>query len=130
MNRSILLLGVVALVLTACATNGAGDSPSPADSGIRGTVLSGPSCPVVTAESPCPDRPWQGTVRATASDGSVAGEATTDQDGGFQLPLFPGSYVVAAVTPDGGPPTAKPQRVTVTDHTYAHVQLTVDSGIR
>lgn len=87
-------------------------------------------CPVVQAGSPCPDRPWQGTVRVSTPSGLVVAETTTDRlDGAFSLPLGPGTYDVIPVTLDG-PPTAKSRRVQVTDGAWTTVALRVDSGIR
>ncbi len=90
----------------------------------------GPACPVVTAESPCPDVPWTGTVKASTLDGSGAAEVTTEDDGSFQLNLAPGTYVVAPVIEGGGPPSAEPAQVDVEVGAFTAVDLSVDSGIR
>jgi hypothetical protein len=121
--RTIATL-VLSLVLVACA-KGAGGSPS---GGIEGVVTAGPTCPVETLDSPCPPTPWQGTVRATASDGSTF-EATTDADGRYRLALPAGSYEVAAVIEGGGPPTASPVPITIADAMQT-LDLEVDTGIR
>jgi hypothetical protein len=127
MRRSLLALAM--LLLAACAyTQGGGSSPTPG-SGARGTVVFGPKCPVMVAGSPCPDRPWQGKVQAFTVGGAFVRDATTDQDGAFEMPLDPGTYDLIPLTPDG-PPTAKMQRVTVTAGSYVPVTLQVDSGIR
>ena len=127
MKRWVLMLWVIASVSTACG-NGQGPSSTP-DSGIRGRVTYGPLCPVVQAGSPCPDRPWQGKVQAFTSDGTLAGDAETDQRGAFTLPLEPGTFVITPWTPDG-PPTAKSRNVTVVAGAFVQVALQVDSGIR
>ncbi|HYU56921.1 MAG TPA: hypothetical protein VEO00_02575, partial [Actinomycetota bacterium] len=54
----------LAFVLVACA-RGTGN----VDSGVQGTVLLGPQCPVVIEGSPCPDLPTAAEVRA--SDGET-----------------------------------------------------------
>jgi VCBS repeat-containing protein len=79
--------------------------------------------------SPCPDRPFQGQVAATSADGSTTTVAT-DAEGRFMMDLAAGTYTVSAVTSGGGPPTAKPQSVTVRDGSYTQVTLEVDTGIR
>jgi hypothetical protein len=121
---------IVALTLTlvgAAACHRSADAP---DSGVRGVVLVGPQCPVEVQGSPCPDTPFEGTVRATTTSGAVAGEADTDDSGRFELDLEPGTYTLAAVVDGGGPPTAVPQTVDVTEGSFAQVTLEVDSGIR
>jgi hypothetical protein len=129
MRRLLVSFAVVALALTACG-NETSDLPATARLGVRGVVMYGPTCPVAIARSPCPDRLWSGVVRAVDLNGDAAGETTTGDRGTFQLDLPEGTYDVIAVVEGGGPPTAKPVRVTVTGGGYARVTLQVDSGIR
>ena len=116
---------VAIVVLCVCAACGGADAPS---GGVQGRVTSGPTCPVEIQGSPCPPAVWTGTVRATASDGSVQ-DTTTGADGSYQLALQPGTYTVTPVVPGGGPPTAKPVRTVVGDSMQT-LDLQVDSGIR
>ena len=103
---------------------------APAGTGIRGAVLLGPTCPVETVTSPCPDTSFRGDVVATASDGTTT-MATTDAQGRFTMDLRAGTYVVIAVMPNGnGPPTPVPQTVQVDAGAYTRVTLEVDTGIR
>jgi len=121
MRRAALLM---VLVLAAACASTAG-APS---GGIEGRVTIGPTCPVKRAGSPCPPGAWSGTVRATASDGSVH-DTTTSTDGSYQLALAPGTYTVTPVVEGGGPPTAKPLTVTV-GSAMQQLDLQLDSGIR
>jgi hypothetical protein len=90
----------------------------------------GPTCPVETLTSPCPARPFQGDVRATASDGSTT-TVSTDALGRFTMNLRAGTYVVVAVSPSGGgPPTPVQQTAQVVAGSYTRVTLEVDTGIR
>ena len=129
MKRLVLALTIPVLLLGGCARTSV-DRPSPTPvSGVRGTVLFGPNCPVVIAGTPCPDRPWQGTVQAFTVDGTLVRDTTTNAQGAFELPLDPGTYDLMPLTPDG-PPTAKLQRATVAAGAFTTVTLQVDSGIR
>jgi hypothetical protein len=125
---AIALFASLVLVLAAC-----GEQADPADSpagGVRGVVTSGPQCPVVVAGSPCPDRPWQGTVRISASQGDVVREVETDERGRFEVALGAGSYIVVAVTDPEPMATGSPRTVTVADGAWTEVSLLVDTGIR
>lgn len=122
-----LLLAFVAVLACGAASERGGDRAL--DSGVRGIVRLGPSCPVVIAGSPCPDLPYRGLVSASDADGEVA-RVETDDDGRFRMPLAPGSYTLVAVVEGGGPPTAKPETVRVRIGTFTKVALTVDTGIR
>jgi hypothetical protein len=123
------------LLLVACGSDG-GTSPSssstypPQGSGVTGRVTIGPSCPVVVAGSPCPDRPWRGVVRAIGPGGATVGEGSADERGVFSIPLPPGSYQLVALPVTGPPTGAKPVDVTVPPAGYAHVAIRLDSGIR
>jgi hypothetical protein len=126
MRRFLPFLAFV-LVLAACGGDGSGDLRSPADSGIRGMVVAGPQCPVVRAGSPCPDAPWNGTIRITG-DGGVDVEIATFGEGRFAIAIAPGTYLIQAEVT--GPASAPPVTVDVPGRGYVEVALTVDTGIR
>lgn len=119
---------LVSMMLAACA-GASSDDPS-LRSGVRGVVTSGPQCPVVVQNSPCPDRPWAGTVRITSVEGDTVSEAETGPDGSFSFELEPGRYLVLAVVGGGGPATAAPRSITVDEGAFVEVSLLVDTGIR
>jgi len=126
--RRTAALSVLFLFLVACA--GRASSPS-GDSGVRGTVLLGPTCPVETMESPCPDRPLADVQVQVLQGGDVVATVRSDGDGRFTVALEPGDYVLQAVVEQGGPGmSAKPVDVTVTSGTFVEVNVPVDSGIR
>jgi hypothetical protein len=129
MTRSLALVLLFAtLAVAACAADPE-EPPSSPRSGIEVVVVFGPQCPVVVAESPCPDAPWQGTVRVSSlGDDDV--EARTDASGRARITLPAGTYTVAAILDEGGVGSSKAEAVTVTDGSFVNVRLTVDSGIR
>lgn len=124
LRRPAIALFVAFLIFTGC------HRPAPPGTGIRGIVTLGPACPVESVASPCPDRPFVGDVRATASDGSTT-MVSTDAQGRFSMNVAPGTYSLVAVVPsESGPPTPVPQTVQVRDGSYTRVTLEVDTGIR
>ena len=129
MRRPHLLPIALLLVATAaCGTRSGGSGQVTGT--ITGTVRVGPMCPVVQAGSPCPDRPWTGAIRVTTTTGSTVTETRSGADGTFSVDVPPGTYDVAAVPENMGPPTAESQRISVVAGATAKVALTLDSGIR
>ena len=123
-RRHLTLLFVSVLLLAGC------DRSAPPGTGIRGVVKLGPTCPVESVASPCPDLPFQGDVQATSPEGAIT-RVSTDEQGRFALDLPAGSYVLVAISPKGSvPPTPVPQTVQVVTGAYTQVTLEVDSGIR
>ncbi|MDQ2894279.1 MAG: carboxypeptidase-like regulatory domain-containing protein [Actinomycetota bacterium] len=120
-----------------CAVGAAGASllgSAPAvattpDSGLRGRVLYGPTCPVQRPGAIC-ERPYQATlvVSRTASRGTVA-RVSTSADGRFTVPLRAGSYLVR-VTSHTTYPRSWSQKISVTRHHFTSLTIRIDSGIR
>jgi hypothetical protein len=93
-------------------------------------VTIGPQCPVEQMGSPCPDAPYAALITVTAHGDDVA-EGTSGSDGRFRIDLEPGTYTVVAGSPDGrGIAIGTPVDVVVREDAFAHVDLSVDSGIR
>ena len=126
--RRMVAPSILLLFLVACAGRGPSSS---GDGGIRGIVLLGPTCPVETLESPCPDRPLADVEVQVLQGGDVVASVRSDGDGRFAVALDPGHYEVQAVLRAGGPGmSAKPVDVTVTSGEFIDVNIPVDSGIR
>jgi Carboxypeptidase regulatory-like domain len=125
-----LTLSILALVMVACGSEA--PSPGAQEQGVRGVVLLGPSCPVETDASPCPDEPLPGVTVRVLKDGEPLDEtATSDGSGRFELRLPPGQYTLEAIVPEGGPGmSAKPVDVTVPSGGFVDVVVPVDTGIR
>lgn len=125
-----LTLSILAVVVVACGSEAPATGAQ--DQGVRGSVLLGPQCPVVTESSPCPDVPLPGVTIRVLRDGEPLDEtATSDESGRFELRLPPGDYTLEAIVPEGGPGMfAKPVDVTVPADGFVDVVVPVDTGIR
>jgi hypothetical protein len=131
---SLLLTVVLALVVVGCSEIGINLDTPPPPSGIKGTVLLGPTCPVEaspTDTNPVPClTPYAATMAVLDNEGVKVATITSGGDGKFQIDLPPGDYVV---TPESGTdtyPIAQPQSVTVATGVYTEIQVNYDTGIR
>lgn len=123
------------LVIIACLVAGCGPSGDP-DDGIlvAGTVVSGPSCPVVRdpPDPGCEDRPVAGAeIVVLDADGDVVTRTRTDADGAFGLRLPAGAYQLVPQPVTGLMGTPAAVRIVVADGVEAEPVLIVyDTGIR
>jgi hypothetical protein len=118
---------------TAPAPRGGPGNPTPAsDSGITGVTVVDAGCPVLRADSPCPDRPFQAHLTVTdTGSGALVATAETDPAGHFRIPLPPGQYLIQGANPNGAPlPRAAPTTTTVASGRYTTLTIRFDSGIR
>jgi hypothetical protein len=117
-----------AVALAGCSSHTA--SAGRPDSGIRGTVLYGPTCPVQRQGQKCV-RPYQATmtIRALPSHRIVAHATSSAGTGRFSVRLKPGRYVLVPGA-KGFPTRSRSQDVTVRRHRFTNVTITYDSGIR
>jgi hypothetical protein len=132
MKRSLSLLLLVGVLGAACASkaSGQGTTQSPL-SGIEGTVLTGPSCPVLREGSPCPDRPVVAKLTVTNGSRVTILTAISGSDGRFKIGLAPGAYIVSAARPGVARfGQSGPVMVTVRSGAYTNVKIVIDSGIR
>ena len=113
-------VGVHATITTLATSGG---------SGVRGTVLAGPTCPVERAGNPCPDKPIVADVRIVRGDGSTAATTRTGADGRFSVAVAPSRYMVQA-TSSLAFSGCKPVDVTVPQGAYATADVSCDTGIR
>src|SRR3954454_17694618 len=67
-------------------TAGVTTSTAPATT-LFGTVSAGPTCPVERPDQPCPPAPVHGTVQALDGNGQIVGQAPTDAQGRYDLPI-------------------------------------------
>ena len=117
---------------TSTAGGSGGEGILPYNSGVRGTVLLGPTCPVqrMPPDPACADKPYSAKIsvyRAGAS--ALYAEGKSDESGIFQFSLPPGSYTLKA-TSGTVYPRCNPADVTVWPSGYATTTISCDTGIR
>jgi hypothetical protein len=125
------LLAAIALCWLAVACEGAPTATARADTGIRGTVILGPTCAVEQeTQSPCLT-PLAAVLVVRSKDGSTeVGRVTSSADGRFELVLPPGEYVILPEPGENGFPVAQPQDITVRAGEFTDLEINYDSGIR
>ncbi len=105
---------------------------APYKSGVRGSVLLGPTCPVerIPPDPACAEKPYATTI-VVSRTGSTATFATgkSDASGAFAFSLPPGSYTLTA---SGGTmlPRCNPIDVTIVASGYVTADISCDTGIR
>jgi hypothetical protein len=131
MKRLLPVAAILLLpLLASCADDGPGTGSDRTGS-VHGTVVRGPTCPVESVQSPCPDDPVDGVEIQAIRGDTVLATAVSGPDGAFTMDLDPGSYLLQAVIEPGGPGmSARPSRVTVREGAVSEVTVLVDTGIR
>jgi hypothetical protein len=104
----------------------------PYHSGIRGTVMAGPTCPVERnpPDPACADKPLATTVAVFRKGNAVTPFATTKSNasGAFEFSIPPGDYVVGAG--ESALPRCTQTPATVGPNTYTNITIECDTGIR
>jgi hypothetical protein len=72
--------------------------PLGAEGKVQGQVTLSSVCSVVSAAKDCGSRPYVGTLKVMSFDRSQTLRVETDQQGGFELSLNPGLYIVEPET--------------------------------
>ena len=133
MNRSVTgPLGAAILVVSGLV----GCRP-PAGDGtgtLRGEVVAGPVCPVVTEplEPGCADRPVPGAELLIEVGGGDGGQIRTiaDENGLFELQLSAGTYTLVPQPMEGLLGTAAPVSLEIGVGTTTELSVVYDTGIR
>jgi hypothetical protein len=106
----------------------------PDATGVRGTVTSGPTCPVETQppDPACAARPVAGAVLVlTNAAGAEVGRVASAADGTFTVELAPGVYHLTAQPVEGLMGTPEPLDVEVeAGQPMTELQVSYDTGIR
>lgn len=130
MRRPALLGLLVGLVV--CGTAG---GRTTVDSGITGSVVAGPVCPVarIPPQPGCGPRPLAATLRIRRIAAATREfEVRSGVNGHFRVRLAPGRYVVRGLAhgASGLPRPPAPLRVQVRAHRFTAVTIEYDTGIR
>ncbi|MBA3689543.1 MAG: carboxypeptidase regulatory-like domain-containing protein [Chloroflexi bacterium] len=106
----------------------------PDATGVRGTVTSGPTCPVETIppDPACASRPVVGAVLVFSdAGGAEVARATSADDGTFSVELAPGAYRVTPQPVEGMMGTPAVMDVVVeAGQPPTELQVSYDTGIR
>ncbi len=115
------------------ATSTAAGSAIPRESGVRGAVMLGPTCPVerIPPDPNCADKPYQTPVIIfRASDPTSAFfSVNSDTSGKFSALLPPGEYILKAGGNNYYPRCGQTQ-VAVEPYAFASTTIYCDTGIR
>lgn len=99
------------------------------ETGVAGTVLIGPQCPVVREDEPCPDKPYEADIDVYDASERLVARVRSNANGEFFVALAPGAYGLEPRSP-GALPYGSPQDVTVIAGQVTEVVVQYDSGIR
>jgi hypothetical protein len=135
-GRRLVVLGVLGAGLLAASCTAVQSGPAPTEtrpSGIRGSVILGPTC--ATGESPGAHEPvpcltpYAAELAILDADNKVVTRLTAGGDGRFEVSVPPGEYVVAPQSGDPFP-IAQPVTVVVGAGEFAQIEINYDTGIR
>ncbi len=131
---AICIIATVIYGLTLVVSTQQAVAPSilPYDSGVHGTVMLGPTCPVMRnpPDSTCADKPYATFVVVFRSSDPVHAYAMMQSDsrGQFSFKLPPGHYTLGAG--ESNLPRCDHPTVTVGPTGYASTTISCDTGIR
>jgi hypothetical protein len=102
-----------------------------ADTGVKGIVTIGPTCPVERPGDPnCRDKPYRAAMKLVRARGhTLVKTFTPGSDGRFTVHVAAGRYVLEKAVPSRLP-SLRPVTVTVRRHQFTRVAIQFDSGIR
>jgi hypothetical protein len=121
--RALVLLASLALV------GAAGAQATVGRGSLAGVVKRGPIAPVCVVEQPC-DEPAKGVTLLFSRNDRVVGRVITDDQGRYRLQLPAGLYSVRRPAAASIDRKLEPNHVRVYARRAAHVDFSIDTGIR
>ncbi|MES2953460.1 MAG: hypothetical protein V4674_02780 [Patescibacteria group bacterium] len=103
------------------------------ETGIVGTVILGPTCPVLRdpPDPKCADKPYAAKLVAVATDGKVVSSFSADSAGAFKVLLPPGTYEIRGeASANILPRCASSQPIKVSLGAITQAPVFCDTGIR
>lgn len=102
--------------------------------GISGTVLLGPTCPVMRnpPDPQCADKPYATSLEVTTVDGTkVITRFSSDTQGKFKVNVPPGEYIIRSIpTNNFYPRCGTSETIRVKLHEFTNAPVSCDTGIR
>ena len=123
---SVLACLALAVLISACG----GSASQSVRSGIVGVALAGPTCPVESLASPCPERALRATLAVYGASNQFVTRFSTSPQGRFRVRLAPGSYRLRAQGAFAYPRLVAPLSVKVRPGEFTRLTLQFDTGIR
>lgn len=107
-------------------------SPVVTETGIRGTAMLGPTCPVVRnpPDPKCADKPYTGSFTVFDVGGHALRNFATDTSGKFIFAISPGDYVIRQASSVSMLPRCADTKASVPASGFATVAISCDTGIR
>lgn len=115
---------------TGCVS-GTGGSILPYNSGVHGTITTGPTCPgPVSSENNCADKPYKTLITIFPANDPVHAFSFTEskEDGTFSAALPPGEYTLGAG--ESRFPSCERPKITVKPGIFTKTNISCDTGIR
>jgi hypothetical protein len=126
----VRLAGFAIVLLLAGCMGG----PEVTDSGIEGTAMTGPHCPVERdpPDPDCADRPYEGKLAVTTPDqGRIVKSFSTNAHGEFRVAIAPGEYSIRNdPASDNFPYCSTQQTIVVEAGRFTKADVSCDTGIR
>lgn len=126
MSKSLFLMSLIGMIAIALVTTAAA-----CNSGIRGTITLGPTCPVERRGMIC-YKPYAGIIDVYGESGRFIKTVRSSADGKFRVSVKPGTYTVKPQPRDPARPypVGKPVTLIVKPGSYTTVNIQYDTGIR
>lgn len=102
-------------------------------SGVRGSVLLGPTCPVIQnpPDPECADKPFETDLILATPDGArVIKPFRSNAQGKFLVEVEPGEYAIRSAALANILPSCSSENVTVAANTFTDTVIHCDTGIR